>query len=157
MYYTHSRRAASSGVEQRKGIPKGAVIAIVVVVVVVVLLVLIAALLLSRRRRRLAAAKTALGRTGSPMLNAPGPNYLPPMPENPTEEPKTQPGFAPLPPPSAAQTSKLQPPPSPNQQPIGFPVPNVSQAAGYGPSRHSGDSVPTAYPAQPPMREPGWR
>ncbi|KAG8907324.1 hypothetical protein FRC01_007728 [Tulasnella sp. 417] len=179
----HERRAADGEVQQRKSISTGGIIAIVVSIVVVVFIFGVAALLFSRRRRR--KAKLSLTTTGAPVMNAPGPDYLPPMPERPGESPTTstattaapvsqprpkrqKPASAPLsmppvmPPPSAARTSRLQRPPSPDAG-IRFPAPKMPQpsfAGGFAISmsdRPGQASAASSYPAQPPMREPGFR
>ncbi|KAG8955932.1 hypothetical protein FRC04_006380 [Tulasnella sp. 424] len=169
---SHLWRRADGTVEQRKGLSTGGIIAIVVVVVVVVLIGLAAALLLSRRRRRLAAAKAAaLANTGAPVPNAPGPNYLPPMPElerppagsAPTQQPQPQRPAAsgtvtPIPAPSAAKTSKVQRPPSPIRFPAAPQMPQPSFGGGFIISGDRGaQATASPYPVQPVMREPGWR
>ncbi|KIO21381.1 hypothetical protein M407DRAFT_245510 [Tulasnella calospora MUT 4182] len=85
--------------------------------------------------------------------------------KTPSQRPPRQPapvslGMPPVPP-SAARTSKLQRPPSPDA--IRFPTPKMPQPSfngGFVVARHDGP-VPAAtvspFGAQPAMREPGFR
>ncbi|KAG9046789.1 hypothetical protein FS837_003661 [Tulasnella sp. UAMH 9824] len=131
----------------------------------------------------MAELKAGATTTGAPVLNAPGPNYLPPMPERPATEsattsqrPHRQPASLGTPqwvPPSAAKTSKVQRPPSPDDA-MRFPTPKMPQpsasrrpqpsfAGGFAVSMYDSPDGPAAtsaaspYPTHPAMREPGFR